>query len=255
MTGLAHETKRRLGPVDVDVTSSDSASRVILDAMRERRSLLVAFSNANTINIARKDYRLQRSLASAMVLNDGVGVDLASRILHGRSFPENLNGTDFCPRLLELADNGSRVYLLGGEKGVAQKAGVEIERRYPGVRVVGTRDGFFGPGETDEILAEAMDVGATLMLVGMGQPKQEIWAARHSPQFAGPMICVGACLDFLAGKFPRAPRIIRQLRLEWAYRLMKEPRRLARRYLVGNFVFLFGVLREKMGGGNKDGSH
>lgn len=240
--------KRKIGPVYVDVLESIAAIDTISVSMRRQEPILVTFSNAHTVNIARNDSELRKSLEMALVLNDGAGLDLASQILYGEPFPENLNGTDFCPKLLEAAGSDARVYLLGGEAGIAEKAAAEICLRYPYVTVVGSRNGYFDPKESEQILEEVLAAGANLLLVGMGQPRQEIWAAQHFASFPGAVICVGALLDFLAGKFPRAPMLIRKMRLEWAFRLFKEPRRLARRYLIGNFLFVATTLTQKFAG-------
>jgi len=244
--GVSGQTKREIGDLLVDVVSSDRAKDEILLAMRRGNSRLVTFANAHTVNIARNDPALREALEPALVLNDGVGIELASKILHGQGFLENLNGTDFCPSLLDTAGCEAKLFLLGGDQGIAERAARTIAARFPEVSVVGTRHGYFDAGESPRIIAEAKAAGANLIFVGMGQPKQEVWAARHSPEFPGAVICVGACIDFLAGKFPRAPRLVRQMRLEWAYRLMQEPRRLARRYLVGNLVFIHNIMREKI---------
>jgi alpha-1,3-mannosyltransferase len=247
MDSKSFTEKRLIGPVEVAVARSAAATDAVLSAMRSRTPLLVAFCNAHTVNLARNDNQLRQSLMSALVLNDGVGLDLASRVLYGTAFPENLNGTDFCPSLLGASGGKARVFLLGGELGIAERASKEILRRYPDVKIAGTRHGFFDPASSEQILQDARSADANILLVGMGQPKQEIWAARHYSQFAGPVVCVGALLDFLAGRFPRAPKLVRQLRLEWAFRLVKEPIRLARRYLIGNLTFIFYVLADKIG--------
>jgi alpha-1,3-mannosyltransferase len=185
-------------------------------------------------------------MSEAVVLNDGIGVNFASRLLYGEPFPENLNGTDFCPSLLDAAGPDARVFLLGGTPSIAEKAGAALRERGRGVSVVGTHHGYFELADSQAIVQMAIDSGANIMLVGMGQPKQEIWAAQYAAHFPGPVLCVGACLDFMAGKFSRAPHLFRALNLEWAYRLTLEPKRLARRYLIGNFSFIFAILGEKI---------
>jgi alpha-1,3-mannosyltransferase len=236
---------RRIGPVNVDVLDRTSATAAILGSAARQEPKLVTFCNAHTVNLANRDPRLREALARATVLNDGVGLDMASRALFGASFPQNLNGTDFVPHVLASAETALRVYLVGGACDVAEAAGRELCRRNPALQVVGTTHGYFEDRESDAIVEAIRRSGANLVLVAMGQPRQEIWAAQHFREIAGPTICVGALLDFLAGRVPRAPLWIRERRIEWAFRLMKEPRRLTRRYVIGNAAFLARTMGQK----------
>ena len=236
---------RLIGNVKVDVLDRDSAVRSILAGARNRTSMLVTFCNAHTVNHARRKPEFRDLLHRFTVLNDGVGVDMASRTLFGEAFPENLNGTDFTPHLLGAAEGPLSVYLVGSKPGVADMAASAIERRFPGVTVVGVRDGFFRASEEAALISDIRASGADLVLAAMGQPVQELWAARASEHLSIPILCVGALLDFLAERVPRAPETFRRLRLEWVYRLAQEPRRLAGRYVLGNATFLGGVLKQK----------
>ena len=127
-------------------------------------------------------------------------------------------------------------------------ASLAVANRYPSIEVAGIAHGYFDDEESETIVEAVRKSRANLVLVAMGQPHQEIWASRHFEQIAGPVICVGALLDFLAGRVPRAPEWMRKYRVEWAYRLMNEPRRLARRYLIGNPLFLARIVRQKWSG-------
>jgi alpha-1,3-mannosyltransferase len=241
-------TTRRIGPVQVDVRQPAEATRAILDAAQARRPLLVAFCNAHTVNLARKDESLRDALANALVLNDGVGLDLASKALFSEAFPGNLNGTDFVPGLVRESGTPLRLFLLGAAPGIAAAAGHAFERLSSSVFVVGTRDGFFAAEEEAGILEAIRQSGANLVLVAMGQPRQEEWALRHFRKIEAPVLCVGALFDFMAQRVPRAPALLRQARLEWLFRLAQEPSRLWRRYLLGNISFLAGVVSQRLGG-------
>ena len=236
---------RRIGPVKVDVLDRQAATTSILESAAKGEPRLVTFCNAHTVNVASGDRSLREALDSATVLNDGVGLDIASRALFGASFPENLNGTDFVPHVLSTANTPLRVYLLGGAPEVAEAAANELTRRNSDLQIAGATHGYFDEELSAGIIDEIRESGANLVLVAMGQPKQEIWAAQHFRDIAGPTICVGALLDFLAGRIPRAPAWIRRHRIEWAFRLLKEPRRLGRRYLVGNATFLARLIGQK----------
>lgn len=242
---LGH-SHRRIGPVRVDVLDEAAATARVLEAAVASRPLMVAFCNAHTANLAARDGVLRQALGEALVLNDGVGVDLASRTLFGNRFPANLNGTDFVPHLLGSATRPVRLFLLGAAEGVADAAASAIRTRFSRVEVVGTAHGFFTDEQDGAILERIRDSGANMVLVAMGQPRQELWAARYWKSIAGPILCVGALFDFLAERVPRAPETVRRLRLEWAFRLAQEPRRLGRRYLLGNLAFIGRIVRQRL---------
>ncbi len=236
--------KRRIGPINVAALPYPQALALALQ-MIEARSGTVAFCNSHSVNLARRDPGFARAMAGALVLNDGIGLDLAGRLLHGSPFPANLNGTDFTPAVLAACERPLALYLLGSPAGVAEKAAAALEARFPHHRVVGVRDGFFPPAEDAAVAAAVHAANADLILVGMGQPRQELWAANHGLTTGAALMCIGAFLDFAAGQVPRAPIWIRRLRLEWLFRLALEPRRLARRYILGNGLFLLNVLRDR----------
>lgn len=234
---------RRIGAVDVavlDYPAALSAAAAMVDA----RTGIIAFANAHSINLARDNAAFAQAMTQTLVLNDGIGVDLASKLLHGARFPANLNGTDFTPALLDAIEQPIDVYLLGSPPGVAERAAEQFAHRFPRHRVVGTRHGFFTAAERADVIVDIRASGAALVLAGMGQPRQELWAISATGTVDATILCIGAYLDFLAGRVSRAPALIQRLRLEWIYRLMQEPRRLARRYLVGNGAFLWHVMRQ-----------
>ena len=239
---------RRIGSVEVAVLDRKAATDAVMSAVQTRSPALVTFCNAHTVNLARRDPQFRSDLERFLILNDGVGLDLASRSLFGQAFPDNLNGTDFTPHLLETAGRPLSLFMVGSKAGVAERAARVIEGRYPDVTVVGFRDGFFGPDQEVELTSKIISSGANLVLAAMGQPRQEAWAARTAPSLDCPILCVGALLDFLADEVPRAPELVRRMRLEWAFRLSQEPRRLAGRYLFGNATFLAGIVKQKLVG-------
>lgn len=207
---------------------------------------LLAFANAHTLNVSVRDRQFREALdGAALVLNDGVGLQLAA-MLQGRRFPANLNGTDFLPRLLSLAaERGWRVFFLGGRPGVAAAAAAAVQREAPGLEVCGTRDGFFAASESATVAGEIRETGCDLVLVGMGNPRQELWLVDWLDATGARLgVGVGAFLDFKAGTVRRAPAWMNRAGLEWLFRLAQEPRRLAARYLVGMPVFLARVLRD-----------
>jgi len=241
MTGA----ERQIGRVRIDVVDRAQALATIGASACSEQPLMVAFCNAHTVNMADANPAFAASLSEALVLNDGIGVELGSRILYGARFPDNLNGTDLTPALLEYAPCALRIFLLGSPEGVAEQAASVLAARYPRHRIVGMQHGFFTEDEEEALVARIVASGANLLLVGMGHPRQEMFAAGHWRRVGGVTMCIGAFLDFSAGRVSRAPGWVRTARAEWLYRLAIEPRRMARRYLIGNIVFLKNRLAER----------
>lgn len=230
--------------VAVVAASTQQVCAHLDDELSAGRPVRLAFLNAHTSNLVAADEEFGRVLAGFTVLNDGVGVDLASRHLHGKPFPDNLNGTDFVPRLLGRLAVPRRIYLLGGQAGVAEAAADTLAVIAPQHTVVGVQHGYFDPAHAPTVTARVAQARADIVLVAMGNPTQEFFVAEHFDEMGAPLVIgVGALLDFLAGRVPRAPAWLRRLRLEWLYRLMWEPGRLWRRYLVGNLRFGLRLLR------------
>ncbi|MDB5877288.1 MAG: polysaccharide biosynthesis protein GumH [Variovorax sp.] len=237
---------RQIGPVRMQVTTSAAAVADILQALSLRQARVFAFCNMHTFNMARRSPCVAAALWGATVYNDGIGIDIASRILFGTAFPENLNGTDLTPALLGALDRPTLVYLVGGLPGVAERAAASLTARFPNVRIAGASDGYFDAHEGDCIAQCIGAAGAELVLVGMGNPRQELWASEVYERAGAVMLCIGAYLDFAAGRVRRAPAWVRGLRCEWLYRLAIEPSRMWRRYLGGASPFLLAILIERL---------
>ena len=233
-------------PRKLPTTDVLGQSVVSADADRVLRTLLapgrhtVYFLNAHCANVRAKDSAYAAALQRAdYVLPDGIGVELAAR-MQGKRIVENLNGTDFTPRLLRQAAKwGLSVYLIGGKPGTANAAAERLCLDIPGLRIVGTRDGYEDAARPEDAIREINAVGADIVLVAMGVPKQELWIDAHRSMIDASLVMgVGALFDFLAGNVRRAPQWVRNCRMEWVWRLMMEPRRMAGRYLVGNATFM-----------------
>jgi exopolysaccharide biosynthesis WecB/TagA/CpsF family protein len=238
---------RDIGGIGIAVLTRAAALAEVDDAMANQRHLKLAFCNANLVNHAAQDQALRRDLAGFLVLPDGIGVDLGGWLLHGASFPANLNGTDFIPGLLATEKRRLRVALLGGRPGIAARASVRLSLQYPEHRFSVLSHGYFAPSEEAALLAKLEATPPDLLLVALGNPRQERWISqRLGPQHCSVAAGVGALFDFLAGEVPRAPEAFRQLRLEWLFRLWLEPSRLWRRYVLGNPVFVLRMLRARL---------
>lgn len=244
----APASTRRVGPVRVLVRNRDQALREIVQAIERRQRLHVAFANTHLVYCALRQPRFRDVLRDFYTLNDGVGLSVLARIADGAGFPDNLNGTDFTPHLLEAAPAGTKVFLVGAAPGVAQKVALEIQRRYRGLTVAGAFDGYSARADArDRVLDEVRREQPHLVLVAMGNPLQELWireAAEAAPQAV--MIGVGALFDFMANVVERAPPGWRRLRLEWLFRLLREPRRLAKRYSYEVAALLLHCARQRL---------
>jgi len=230
--------------IQVDpVTMTDAVTR-IADAVRERMPLRVVTANPEMIYAALKDARLRQVINSAdLVTPDGVGVVWAADQL-GTPVPERVTGIDLLAVLWPVAARGQwRVYFLGSRPGVAEAAATQVAGAHPGI-VWAARDGYFKAAEEENVVKEIRVFNPDLLLVGLGAPRQEYWLAGH-PGLATVGIGVGGSFDALAGLVTRAPQRVRDLRLEWLYRLCQEPWRWRRQTVLPRFAAR--VLAKKWG--------
>jgi beta-1,4-glucosyltransferase len=240
-------SRRQLGGIEIRNTSFGVARRYLLRRLRARRKTLVFFANAHFIEACQPFRAGIASDRDVLIVNDGLGVDLASRLMYHNAFRENLNGSDLVPRFLSELERDQRVYLLGS----APEAVAEAARRLgamPHVEVVGWTDGYSFWTSQQRVLDEIAALRTDILLVAFGNPVQEAWALFNKHRVDATLVfAVGALLDFLGGAKQRAPEPWRRLRLEWAHRLFTEPRRLARRYTIGMLRFFALVVAERQG--------
>lgn len=202
---------------------------------------VLLFANANLV-VQCRDLAEWMSAEPVILVNDGVAMDAAAKLVHGRKFTENLNGTDFTPYLLGKLGAPQRLFLLGGRPGVAEQAGRVIAERF-GHEIVGCSDGF--EGLRDALLLDRINAsGAQIILVALGNPRQEQWIHLHHKELSAPLILgIGALFDFMSGNIKRAPLWVQRMRCEWLFRLSREPRRLLKRYTVDTLLFFWLVFR------------
>jgi alpha-1,3-mannosyltransferase len=233
--------------LDVPILAKTSSEAVeLLDRQFDRGSpAIVVFANAHTLNTTAVDRHMHSILDRSIVFNDGIGVDIASRLLFGKPFPENLNGTDFIPYYLQHSKNRYRIFLLGGKPGIAARAASKLSKIAPAHEIVGTCHGYVAPDRIADLIDHIRGTRADIILVAMGNPHQEAWLNAHLKDTGCRLgLGVGGLFDFLAGVVPRAPQWVQSARVEWAYRLFQQPGRLWRRYLVEMPIFLLRVLRQ-----------
>lgn len=218
----------RIGVLGVgfDALTMDQAEQAVLRLMEQGGGTVVT-ANPEIVLRCRADAEYARAVNGAdLVLADGVGDLLAGRIL-GTPLPERVAGADLVPRVLrDLARRGGSVFLYGGRPGVAEAAAAALEREYPGLRIAGTENGYISSG--GELTSRLRTLRPDLVLAGLGAPKQELWMAENRDGLHSVLIGVGGLLDVFAGRTKRAPESWRRCGLEWAYRLLREPRRAGR---------------------------
>jgi len=211
----------------------------------DRRPVQHAAVNAAKLVRLQKEPALRDAIARCeLVLADGQPVVWAARLL-GHRVPERVAGIDLMEALFALAaERGYGVYLLGARPQVIAEAAARIQARFPSLRLAGYRHGYFTPEEEGEVVDAIANAGPDLLFVALETPAKELFVARLGERLAVPFVMgVGGALDVLAGARRRAPRWAQRAGLEWAFRLAQEPRRLLRRYLVGNTRFVWLVTR------------
>ena len=226
------------------VTLQGAVARAEAAIARRETCQHVAVNAAKLVRYQR-DPRLRQALDGCeLATADGQAVVWAARIL-GQPLPERVTGIDLMDALLEVsAHKGYRVYLLGARASVLERAEAAIRTRFPRVEIAGRHHGYFGADEEERLVADIAAARPDILFVALETPAKELFLARHRGRLGIPFVMgVGGAFDVLAGVRRRAARAMRRLGLEWLYRLAQDPRRLARRYVVGNAQFIWLVLR------------
>ena len=237
----------------VDTVSLDGALAVIAGWLAQPQGGAlhhVVTVNPEFVIAARRNPAFAGVLrASALATADGVGITLAGRLL-GVPVGERIPGVDLVEGLAGLSEGNEhcRLFLLGAGPGVADEAARQLRKRFPDVRIAGTFAGSSTDAGFAEIEAKLTPSDATALLVAYGHPTQDLWIARHREALVAHGILVsigvGGTFDYLSGRVPRAPRLVRRLGLEWLYRLVRQPWRWRRQLALPLFVLL--VLRERL---------
>jgi N-acetylglucosaminyldiphosphoundecaprenol N-acetyl-beta-D-mannosaminyltransferase len=232
--------------IDINNLTMDEAVDDIVQKAQAEIPSQVSFVNADCANIAWDNAAYGEVLRkSSLVLADGIGMKLAGRLLN-RNIRQNVNGTDLLPRLCKVLEAEQiGIFLFGAKPGVAADVERWMSESYPALRICGSQHGYVTSEELPEILARVGASQAKVLLVALGAPKQEMWINAHLRD-AGVKVAlgVGGLFDFYSGRIPRAPSWVREIGMEWCFRLWQEPRRMWRRYFLGNLIFVVRVVRE-----------
>ncbi|MBN2860530.1 MAG: WecB/TagA/CpsF family glycosyltransferase [Sphaerochaetaceae bacterium] len=220
--------------------SKERAVQLIWEHLEQTGPSEIHFVNAHCINVAARDEHYHSILKSAAaVFPDGTGIRKAGDAL-GHPIADNVNGTDLFPMICDAcAKTGTTLYLLGGKPAVAETSARWAEDHTGSFIIAGSHDGYFSKEETPSVIQEINTSNCDILLVGMGVPSQEIWLREHREELQVPVVMgVGGLFDYYSGTIPRAPRFMRTMGVEWVWRLMMEPGRMWRRYIIGNIQFL-----------------
>jgi N-acetylglucosaminyldiphosphoundecaprenol N-acetyl-beta-D-mannosaminyltransferase len=229
----------------------------LLDAIGQgikmESKMIVLSGNVHSFNLAYRQPWLRNFFNRADIVRlDGAGVRLGAWILGYRT-PSRMTWADFAWDLAEFAaPRGFTLFFLGARPGVADKAAVNLKFRFPSLCIVGTHHGYFdktpGSAENEAVIEQINAVKPNILIVGFGMPLQERWLMENWDRIdANVALTGGAVFDYVSGELQRAPRWMTDNGLEWLGRLLIEPRRLWKRYLIGNPLFIWRVLKQRLG--------
>lgn len=232
--------------IDIASLSLVDIPLIVISLIDSSGKKTLFYINAHCLNLANEDKEYRTILQEAsLVYSGGIGPVLASNFLN-KSLKERTPTPDFIFDVLSVGqEKGWSVYLLGSERGIVQKVAVVMEKKLPKLKIVGCHHGYFDKSQDQEVIAEINRLKPTIILVGMGTPKQEKWIAQNKEKInVKAFWSVGMMFDVLTGDMPRAPKFMQLMYSEWLFRLFQEPGRLWKRYLFGNIKFMLLIFKE-----------
>ncbi|MBR2774238.1 MAG: WecB/TagA/CpsF family glycosyltransferase [Selenomonadaceae bacterium] len=225
--------------VQVDAVTMSQAVERVINLIGMGKPSMVATANAEMLLNATHDAELKKILnAASLVVPDGAGTVWAARHL-GKQMPERVAGFDLVQELMKIAPaHDFKFFLFGAAPGIADKAKLKAETLYPGIKIVGTRNGYFKAEDELDIIAQIKSSRPDILLAALGVPKQEKWLFKHKDELKIPVsIGVGGTFDVMAGVVKRAPLWMQKARLEWLFRAMLQPSRAGRLLALPKFVW------------------
>ncbi len=249
---MINSGKKGVLGVRVDVTDYESAVERTVDAARKRIPFAVTALPVHGIMTGARDANHRFRLNTFdLLVPDGQPVRWALNLIHKVGLRERVYGPSLMLALCErFAQEGLPIYLFGSREETIALLSMNLQRRFPALRIAGSQPGRFkvlSSRERDDIVREIRQSGAAVVFVGLGCPRQEIWAYENRAALSMPTVCVGAAFDFHAGTVAQAPPAFQRVGLEWAYRLMREPRRLWPRYVFLNPIYVGMVAAQATG--------
>lgn len=232
----------------IDVLGVSETIALVEKYVIQKEPLHLIGVNADKLNEMLRNEQLRRIVNGCGVINaDGASVILASRFLN-KDLPERVAGIDLMQSLVSLSEEkGYRIYLLGAKPEVVEKTAIVLQEKHPALKIVGIQNGYFGKEEWPDISNKIRTAQPDFVFVGITSPLKEylveyLQSEGHQCVFMG----VGGSFDVISGNIRRAPQWVRKMNMEWCYRMLQEPRRLGKRYIVGNWKFVASVVKEKV---------
>ncbi len=240
-------TRIKLLGLPVDSLTMEETIGLIRDGIKNGKVIQHVVVNAAKMVNAQEDLALRQSIIESDIINaDGQSVVWAARFL-GNPLPERVAGIDLMERLVSMAhENGLKVFFLGAMESVVNEVVLKYKLKYSDSIVAGYRNGYFSSEEDGEVARQIAQSGAHILFVAITSPRKEIFLNQYKDVMKIPFVMgVGGSFDVVAGKVSRAPMWMQKSGLEWLYRVYQEPRRMWKRYLITNSLFIFYVLRAK----------
>lgn len=231
----------------VDALTMDETLKKIQEYIESKAGVQHVVINAGKVNLMQENEELTRIINECPLINaDGQSIVWGSKIL-GNSLPERVAGIDLFTELVKIsAQNGYRPYFFGAKEEVVTEVVRRFKQQYPRLEVAGYRNGYFTDEESKSIAEDIRESGADILFVAFSSPKKEFWIKEHMKIMKVPFAMgVGGSFDVIAGKTTRAPKWMQKCGLEWFHRFVQEPRRMFKRYIIGNIKFLKLVINSK----------
>jgi N-acetylglucosaminyldiphosphoundecaprenol N-acetyl-beta-D-mannosaminyltransferase len=240
-----HSTK--ILDMRVDMLTRRDFRELSIHYIRTKKRGWFSYINIHTINVAQKlDWLKEFNNQALLSYCDGEGVRFGARLL-GKYIPERITLSDFIYDIAEIAvEYDLKLFFLGGASSVAERAAKKLKELHPSLQISGYHHGFFSELENNSVVRTINACQPDILLLGMGVPLQEAWTKENFPKLNVNLIWMGGgFLDTVSGDKINCPRWLGDIGFEWAFRLIQEPRRLWKRYLIGNPLFLLRILKSR----------
>jgi len=230
---------------EIDAVSFNDTVNLLFDNLDKGIKSFVFFINALKVYELDKNVELRNAMKNFnFLLADGVPIVWVSKLFK-KPLPGRVNGTDLFEKLMEEAEKRNKsVYFLGATQENIEKLIDVIKTRYPKLNIAGYRNGYFNKEEENKVVEVINKTNADILFLGFGSPKKELWAYKYKDKLTVPIVQgVGGSFDVVAGIIQRAPIWMQKSGLEWLYRVLKEPKRMFKRYFITNGYFIFTIIK------------
>jgi len=230
---------------EIDVVSFNDTVNLLFENIDKQIKSFVFFINALKVYELDKNAELKNAMLNFnFLLADGVPIVWASKLFK-KTLPGRVNGTDLFEKLMEEAEKRNKsVYFLGATQGNIERLIEVIKNKHPKLNIAGFRNGYFKKEEENEVVEQINQSKTDILFLGFGSPKKELWAHTYKDKLTVPVVQgVGGSFDVVAGIIHRAPLWMQKSGLEWFYRVLKEPRRMFKRYFITNGYFIYTLAK------------